>query len=61
MQTSLASGVIPLAACALPTILKGLTTGLLSGGIKKAISRDGLSINMMNATEYRNVKAMISI
>ena len=30
-----------LAARALPTILTGLTTGLLSGGINKAISGDG--------------------
>ena len=33
---------IPLAARALSTILTGLTTGLLSGGINKAISGDGL-------------------
>ena len=32
-----AAPAIPLAARALPTILSGLTTGLLSGGINKAI------------------------
>ena len=30
-----------LAACVLPTILTGLTTGLLFGGISKAISGSG--------------------
>ena len=33
---------IPLAARALPTILSGLTTGLLSGNINKAISGSGV-------------------
>ena len=37
MLASLAARVIPLVARALPTILSGLTTGLLSGGINKAI------------------------
>ena len=37
---SLAARAIPLAARALPTILLGLTTGLLSGGINKAVSGD---------------------
>ena len=32
----------PLVARALPTILSGLTTGLLSGGINKAISGKGV-------------------
>ena len=32
---------IPLAAHVLPTILSGLTTGILSGGINKAISGSG--------------------
>ena len=35
---SLAAHAIPLAAHVLPTILSGLTTGLLYGGINKAIS-----------------------
>ena len=35
----------PLAPRALPTILTGLTTGLLSGGINKAISGDGLYLH----------------
>ena len=38
MLASLAVRAIPLAARVLPTILSGLTTGLLSGGINKAIS-----------------------
>ena len=64
MLASLAALAIPLAA--LPTILSGLTTGLLPGGINKAISGsgvvgDGLYTNMINAIEYRNVKAMVSI
>ena len=51
MLTSLAARAIPLAARVLPTILSGLTTGLLSGGINKAISgsggaaRDGLYLH----------------
>ena len=40
MLASLAARAIPLAA--LPTILSGLTTGLLSGGISKAISGNGV-------------------
>ena len=56
---SLAARAMPLAAHVLPTILSGLTTGLLSGGINKAISdsavRDGtIHTSMINATEYRN-------
>ena len=38
MLASLAARVIPLAARVLPTILSGLATSLLSGGINKAIS-----------------------
>ena len=38
MLASLAACAIPLAARVLPTILSGLTTGLRSGGINKAIS-----------------------
>ena len=41
MLASLATRVIPLAARVLPTILSGLTTGLHSGGINKAISGSG--------------------
>ena len=41
MLASLAARAIPLPARALPTILSGLTTGLLSGGICKAISGSG--------------------
>ena len=36
--TSLTSRAIPLDARVLPTILSGITTGLLSGGINKGIS-----------------------
>ena len=42
MLASLAARAIPLVARALPTILSGLTTGLLSGGINKAISGKGV-------------------
>ena len=42
MLASLAARAIPLVAHALPTILLGLTTGLLSGGINKAISGKGV-------------------
>ena len=47
MLASLAARAIPLAARALPAILSGLTTGLLSGGINKAIngSGDGLYLH----------------
>ena len=38
---SLATRVIPLAARVLPTVLPGLATGLLSGGINKAIIGSG--------------------
>ena len=41
MLASLAGRTITLAARVLPTILSGLTTGLLSGGINKAISGSG--------------------
>ena len=47
MLASLAARAIPLAARVLPTILSGFTTGLLSGGINKAIRGSG-------AIEYRN-------
>ena len=40
MLASLAARAIPLTAPAIPTILSGLTTGLLSGGISTAISGD---------------------
>ena len=45
MLASLADCAIPLAAHALPIILSGLTTGLLSGGIRKGISGDGLYLH----------------
>ena len=38
MLASLAARAIPLVAHAIPTILSGFTTGLLSGGINNAIS-----------------------
>ena len=61
MLASLAARAISLASHALPTILSGLTTGLLFGGINKAVSGDGLYTNMINVIEYRNVKAMVTI
>ena len=39
---SLPTRAIPLAACVLPTILSGHTTGLLSGGINKVITGSGV-------------------
>ena len=47
MLASLVARAIPLAACALSTILSRLTTSLHSGGINKAISGsgDGLSLH----------------
>ena len=42
MLASLAARAIPLVARALPTILSRLTTGLLSGGINKAIGDKGV-------------------
>ena len=45
MLASLAARAIPFAARALPTILSTLTTGLLSGGISKAISGDILYLH----------------
>ena len=42
MLASLATRAIPLVARALPTILSGLTTGIFSGGINKAISGKGV-------------------
>ena len=44
MLASLAACAIPLAARALPTILSGPATGLLSGGINKAISDSGVAV-----------------
>ena len=41
MLPSLAARAIPLIARALPTILSGLTAGLLSGGINKEIRGKG--------------------
>ena len=46
MLASLAARAIPLAAHALPAILSGLTTGLLSGGINKAISGSGDGLDL---------------
>ena len=45
MLASLGARAIQLAVRSLPTILSGLTTGLLSGGITKATSGDGLYLH----------------
>ena len=45
MLASLAARAIQLAVRGLPTILSGLATGVLSGGINKAISGDGLYLH----------------
>ena len=65
---SLAARAIPLAVRVLPTILSGFTTGLFSGGIDKVIrlvaivlEMDSICTHNINAIEYRNVKAMVSI
>ena len=63
---------LPLAARVLPTIMSGLATGLLSGGVHTAISGSGaaaaaaagddyICTSMVNAIEYRNRKEMVSI
>ena len=41
---------LPIVARALPTILSGLTTGLLSGGINKAISGSGAGDGLYTQT-----------
>ena len=52
MLASLAARAIPLAARIPPTILLGLTTGLLSGGINKAIRSSGEETSVMYKAEY---------
>ena len=60
---------LPFVARALPTVLSGLVTGLLSGGIIKVMEpvllmgKNSTRIykDMINAIEYRNAKAMVSI
>ena len=54
MLASLAARAIPLAARVLPTILSGLTTGLLSGGINKAISGRGAVGNGLYQHKHDN-------
>ena len=44
MLASLAARAIPLVAGVLPAILSGLTTGLRSGGVNKAISGSGAAV-----------------
>ena len=47
----------------LHVFVSGLRTGLLSGGINKGemLETDSIYTNMINAIEYRNAKAMVSI
>ena len=63
MLASLAARAIPLVARALPTILSGLTTGLLSGGINTAISGKGVGdgLYLHKHDKCRRWKAMVSI
>ena len=67
MLASLAAHAIPLASRVLPTILSGLKTGLLSGGLLTKrlaavlLEMDSICTNMINAIEYRNAKAMVCI
>ena len=60
MLASLAARAKPLVARALPTILSGLTTGLLSGGINKAISGkgDGDGLYLHKHAKYYRVQKM---
>ena len=48
---SLTARAIPLVARALPTILSGLTTRLLSGGINKGLVMESIYTNMLNVIE----------
>ena len=43
MLASLAARALPLAAPVQPTIMSGIATGLLSGGVHKAISGSGVA------------------
>ena len=67
MMASLTARAIPLGVCVLPTILAGLTTGLLSGGINKAISSSGVAGDGLYLQKHdkcyrvQNAKAMVSI
>ena len=67
MLASLAARAIPFAARAFPTILSGLTTGLLSSGINKAISDigvvgDGLYLHKHDKCyEYGNVNVLSKV
>ena len=56
MLASLAARALPLVARALPTLLSGLTTGLLSGGINKAISVKGVGDGLKHDKCYRAQK-----
>ena len=62
---SLTASDIPLVARALPTILSGLTTGLLSSSINKAISGkgvgDGLYLHKHDKCYRAQKMAMVSI
>ena len=67
MLASLAARVIPLAARVLPTILSGLQLVYFLVVLTKRLvvvvrlEMESIYINMINASEYRNVKAMVSI
>ena len=64
MLESPAARAIPLPARVLPTILLVFTTGLLYGGINKAISGSAVGnglTNKISAIKYRNGKAFVSI
>ena len=60
------ASALPFAARVLPTILSGLTTDLLVVLAKRLVAvvlleMHSVCTNMINATEYRNAKAMVSI
>ena len=59
MLASLAARAIPLVARALPTILSGLTTGLLSGDINKAVSgKEGYGLYLHKHDKCYRVQKM---
>ena len=60
MLASLAARAIPLAARALPAILSGQLVYFLVVLTKRLVEMDYIYTNI-NAIEYRNVKAMVSI
>ena len=61
MLASLAARAIPLAARALPTVLSGITSGLLSGGVNKGISGSGDGLYLHKHDKCYRVQKLDSI